>query len=78
MLAADSAFLGWGLTTEVDDGVVVVAVGLGSVAASAVVGVALGVFLAADNVEPCLSVLLAVLVLYRVLFSRLRQRFPRP
>jgi hypothetical protein len=44
-LLADGSPFSCGLTAEVDDGVVVVAVGLGAVAASAVVGIALGVFL---------------------------------
>src|SRR6266540_2728125 len=45
LLLADGALFGCCLAGEVDDGVVVVAVGGGAVAASAVVGIALGVFL---------------------------------
>jgi hypothetical protein len=45
LLLAEGALFGCCLAAEVDDGVVVVAVGGGAVAASAVVGIALGVFL---------------------------------
>src|SRR6266508_2053425 len=45
LLLADGALFGRGLAAAADDGVVVVAVGLGSVATGGVVGVALCVFL---------------------------------